>query len=92
MVQLVGTIMLPMSTGNGLCTTTTMTDFLVAKALSSYNAILRRPTMNSLKVVTSTYHLKIKFSIEARVGEVRGEQLLEQECYIQELKNGGRDV
>ena len=35
--------------------------FLVVDCLSAYNAILGRPTLNSWKVVTSTYHLIIKF-------------------------------
>ena len=46
--------------------------FLVLDCLSAYNAILRRPTLNSWKVVTSTYHLMIKFPTNYRVGELRG--------------------
>ena len=47
--------------------------FLVVDCSSAFNAILRRPTLNSWKVVTSTYHLMIKFPIEYGVGEVRGD-------------------
>lgn len=39
----------------------TMVDFLVVKAPSSYKAILGCPTLNNLRVVMSTYHLKMKF-------------------------------
>ena len=35
--------------------------FLVVDYSSMYNAILSRPNLNSWKVVTSTYHLIIKF-------------------------------
>ena len=56
--------------------------FLVVDCSSAYNAILGRPTLNSWKVVTSTYHLRIKFPIEYRVGEVRGDQVAARECYI----------
>ena len=34
--------------------------FLVVDCSSTYNAILGRPTLNSWKAVTSTYHLMIK--------------------------------
>ena len=43
--------------------------FLVVDYLSAYNAILRRPTFNSWKAVTSTYHLMIKFPTDYGVGE-----------------------
>ena len=47
--------------------------FLVVDCSSAYNAILGRPTLNSWKAVTSTYHLMIKFPTEYGVGEVRGD-------------------
>ena len=46
--------------------------FLVVDCSSAYNAILGRPTVNSWKTVTLTYHLMIKFPTENGVGEVRG--------------------
>ena len=48
---------------------------------SSYNVIIGRPTLNHWKVATSTYCLKVKFSIENSVGEVKGDQVLAKECY-----------
>ena len=56
--------------------------FLVVDCSSAYNAILRRPTLNSWKAVTSTYHLMIKFSIDYRVGELHGNQVATRECYV----------
>ena len=56
--------------------------FLVVDCSSVYNAMLERPTLNSWKAVTSTYHLMIKFPIEYGVGEVRGDQVAACECYI----------
>ena len=47
--------------------------FLVVDCSSAYNAILGRPTLNSWKTVTLTYHLMIKFPTENGVGEVRGD-------------------
>lgn len=68
-----------------------MTNFLVVKATSSYDAILGRPMLNSLRTMTLTYYLKMKFPMEKGVGEVRGEQVLARECYVQELKTKGRN-
>ena len=56
--------------------------FLVVDCSSTYNAIIGRPTLNSWKVVTSTYHLMIKFLTEYGVGELRGDQLAARKCYI----------
>ena len=49
---------------------------------SSYNAIIRRPTLNNWKVVTSTYHLSIKFLTKHGIGQVQGDQLVARECYL----------
>ena len=56
--------------------------FLAVDCSSAYNAILGRPTLNSWKVVTSTYYLMIKFPTEYGVGEVRGDQVAACECYV----------
>ena len=60
--------------------------FLVVDCSSAYNAILIRPTLNSWKAVISTYHLMIKFPIEYKVGEVRGDQVAARECNIAMLE------
>ena len=43
-------------------------NFLVVDCSSSYNAIIGRPTLNSWKAVTSTYHLSVKFPTEHGIG------------------------
>ncbi|KAF5463281.1 hypothetical protein F2P56_019204 [Juglans regia] len=85
-VQPLGTITLLVIARKGAYIATTMTDFLVIRAPLSYNTILGHSTLNRLKGVTSTYHLKIKFPTKVRVGEVRNEQALARECFVQELK------
>ncbi|XP_075670104.1 uncharacterized protein LOC142639854 [Castanea sativa] len=50
-------------------------NFLIVDYSSSYNAIIGRPTLNSWKAVTSTYHLSVKFPIEYEVEQVQGDQL-----------------
>ena len=57
-------------------------NFLVVDCSSSYNAIIGRPTLNSWKAVTSTYHLSVKFPTYYRVGQVQGDQLAARECYL----------
>ena len=44
--------------------------FQVVDCSSAYNAIIGRPTLNSWKVVTSTYHLMIKFPTDYGVREL----------------------
>ena len=56
--------------------------FLVVICSSAYNAILGRPTLNSWKAVTLTYHLMIKFPTDYNVGELRGNQVAARECYV----------
>ncbi|XP_075663054.1 uncharacterized protein LOC142632557 [Castanea sativa] len=56
--------------------------FLVVDCSSAYNTIIGRPTLNSWKVVTSTYHLMIKFPTDYGVGELRGDQVAALECYV----------
>ena len=56
--------------------------FLVVNYLSAYNAIIERPTLNSWKAVTSTYHLMIKFPTDYGVGELHGNQVAARECYL----------
>lgn len=53
-----------------------MIDFLVVKTPSSYNVILGCPTLNNLRAVTSTYHLKMKFPTRLEVRKVHNEQVL----------------
>ena len=56
--------------------------FLVVDCSFAYNAIIGRPTLNSWKAVTSTYHLMIKFPTDYGVGELRGSQMAARECYV----------
>ena len=81
-VQPIGTITSPVIVGAHPQQVTRNVNFLVVDCSSSYNAIIGRPTLNSWKAVTSTYHLSVKFPIEYGVGEVQGDQLATRECYL----------
>ena len=56
--------------------------FLVVDCSFAYNAIIGRPTLNSWKAVTSTYHLMIKFPTDYGVRELRRSQMAARECYV----------
>ena len=60
-VHPVGTVTLPIVVGAYPQQVGRDVNFLVVDCLSSYNAIIGRPTLNSWKAVTSTYHLSVKF-------------------------------
>ena len=61
-VYLKGIISLQITIGTYPAQVTRMVDFLIVDCPLSYNVILGWPTLNRLKVVTSTYCLKVKFS------------------------------
>ena len=77
-----GAITLAMRVGDYPWQITREVMFLMVDCSSTYNAILGRPTFNSWKAVTSTYHLMIKFPMDYGVGELRGNQVAARECYI----------
>lgn len=81
-VQPIETITLFVLAGNTPCIASIMVDFLVVNAHSSYNTIISPPNPNRLKVITSIYHLKMKFLTFQGVKEIRGEQVLAWECYM----------
>ena len=81
-VQLEGTISLSVVVGVYPRQITEDVNFLVVDCSSSYNAIIGRPTLNSWKAVTSTYHLSVKFPIEHEVRQVQEDQLAAKECYL----------
>ena len=81
-----GAVMLPATVGDYLQQIIKDVTFLIVDRSSAYNAILGRPTLNSWKVVTSTYYLMIKFPTEYGVGELRGDQVATCKCYIAMLE------
>ena len=81
-----GAITLPVTVGDYPQQITKDETFLVVDCSFAYNGILGRPTLNSWKAVTSTYHLMIKFPIEYGSGELRGDQVAARECYIAMLE------
>ena len=66
----INVVTLTVTVGDYLKQITKEVTFLVVNCWSAYNAILERPTLNSWKAVTSTYHLMIKFLTDYGVGEL----------------------
>ncbi|KAL5767768.1 hypothetical protein ACOSQ2_014551 [Xanthoceras sorbifolium] len=58
-----------------------MANFLIIDCPTTYNTILGRPSLNDLKVITSTKHLTLKFSTPTSIGYVHGEQKVARSCY-----------
>ena len=81
-VQPVGTITLPVVVGEYPQQVTKDVNFLMVDCSLSYNVIIGRPTLNSWKAVTFTYHLSVKFPTEYGVGEVQGDQLAAKKYYL----------
>ena len=79
-VQPVGTVTLPVVVGAYSQQVAKDVNFLVVDCSSSYNAIIGRPTLNSWKTVTFTYHLLVKFQTEHGIGQVQGDHLAAREC------------
>ena len=63
----------------------TLVESLVVDCPSAYNVIIGCPTFNKLRVVTSTYHLLVRFPTEHGIGELRGDQATTKECYFASL-------
>ena len=61
--------------------------YLVVNALSAYNILLGRPTLNRIGDVPSTRHMKVKLpSMEGVVITIRSDQKEAKKCYENSLK------
>ena len=83
-----GVVKLTIVAGTYLAQVSKEIDFLVVDFPLTYNVILRRPTLNKLKAMTSIYYLKVKFPIAHGIGEIRGDLVLVRECYQATLTSG----
>ncbi|KAL0462691.1 UNVERIFIED_CONTAM: hypothetical protein Slati_0156700 [Sesamum latifolium] len=85
-VHPLGQILLSLSLGAEPTTKTKMVCSLIVDIPSAYNVILSRSILNAFQVVTSIYHMKLKFPAGAGVGEVRGDQYVARKCYVESIK------
>ena len=81
-----GSIQLVLTLGDLSCQATTIVRFLIVDSPSAYNMLLGRPSLNTIRVIPSAYHMVIKFSTANGVGMVRGNQRIGRECYSTSMK------
>ena len=86
-----GSIQLVLTLGDPPYQATTAVRFLVVDALSAYNMLLGRPSLNAIKAIPSAYHMMIKFPTTSGVGMVRGDQRVARECYSASMKQKAVD-
>ena len=86
-----GSIQLMLTLGDPPCQLTTTVRFLIVDAPSTYNMLLGRPSLNTIRVILSAYHMVIKFPTANGVGMVRGNQRVARECYSASMKQKAVD-
>lgn len=84
-VQIVGRVKLPLTLGEEPRSATQVVEFMVVNEDISYNGILGRPMLKEMRVVTSIYHLSMKFPTPGGIGCVQGCQSDSRECYSKAL-------
>ncbi|KAM1561452.1 hypothetical protein ACFX1Z_004576 [Malus domestica] len=79
-VQPLGSIHLPFTTGTCPYTTTITTNFLAVDCSTTYNVILGRTGINDLKAMVSTHMLLMKFPTPYGNAYIKGDQLSARSC------------
>ena len=73
-----GQIRLPIQTSSKIVEV----DFIVVDSDSPYTAIVARPWLHALGVVSSTLHKKVKYPSEGQVKEILGSQSMARQCMV----------
>ena len=66
-------------------------DFIVMDAYSPYTAIVAGLSLHSLGVVSSTLHLKVKYSSRDQVEELVGSQFVAKQCLVATIMHQPED-
>ena len=78
-----GMIRLPVQTGSEVVEV----DFIVVDVFSPYTAILGRPWLHTLGVVSSTLHQKVKYPSGGQVLEILGNQAMARQCMVAAIQH-----
>ena len=57
-------------------------DFIVVDAYSPYTAIVARPWLHALEVISYTLHQKVKYPSNGQVKEIIGNQSMARQCMV----------
>ena len=57
-------------------------DFIIVDAFSRYTAIVARPWLHALGVVSSTLHQKVKYLLGDWIEELVGDQSMARQCLV----------
>ena len=85
-IPAIGKIDLRLTVGEYPRVTSNTVEFLVVQAPSAYNVLLGRPSLNKMRAVISTAHLRMKFPTTQGVGQVRTNQKTARQCYAVSLE------
>ena len=83
MVVLKGQIRLSVQVG----TDVVEVDFIVVDAFFPYTAIMGRPWLHTLGVVSSTLHQKVKYPSRDQVLEIVGSQSVARQCLVAAIQH-----
>ena len=62
-------------------------NFIVVDAYSPYTAIVGKPWLHTLGVVSSTLHQKVKYLSEGQIKETLGDQALARQCMVAAIQH-----
>ena len=62
-------------------------DFIVVDAYSPYTAIVARPWLHTLGVVSSTLHQKVKYPSGSQIKEILEDQALARQCMVAAIQH-----
>ena len=62
-------------------------DFIVVDAYSPYTAIVAKPWLHTLGVVSSTLHQKVKYPLEGQIKEILGDQSTARQCLVAAIQH-----
>ena len=65
-------------------------DFIIVDAYSPYTAIVARPWLHTLGVVSSTLHQNIKYLSEGQIEEILGDQAMARQCMVTAIRHNPR--
>ncbi|XP_074351901.1 uncharacterized protein LOC141691054 [Apium graveolens] len=90
-VRVIGSILLPCTLGESPLSVIKMHEFKVLNQESSHNALLGRPFLREMRVITLIHHLTINFPTPNGVGSIKGSQYDSRECYRQAMRGFRKD-